>query len=121
MNDLTNRVAFVTGASGGYNSALERGEGLIQSCRIGAAISIALARLPLKALALHYSRSAESAEKLRTSLTNSFPSLKITLHQADLSQAQACETLVEEVLKAHKTVDIFISNAGAARRITDIL
>lgn len=99
----------------------KRGGDLIQCFRIGAAISIALAKLPLKALALHYSRSGEAAERLRDSLTNSFPSLNITLHQADLSQADACETLVQELLEAHKTVDIFISNAGAARRITDIL
>jgi NAD(P)-dependent dehydrogenase (short-subunit alcohol dehydrogenase family) len=100
---------------------LERGGGLIQCFRIGAAISIALAKLPLKALALHYSHSKESAEKLRNSLRDSYPSLDVTLHRADLSQADACETLVEEVLEAHETVDIFISNAGAARRITDIL
>ena len=90
-------------------------------CSIGAAICRALAKFPLKALALYYSQSAQAAEDLKDSLNASFPSLTLTLHQADLSQPSQCEKLVQEVLEAHKTVDIFISNAGAAKRITDIL
>jgi NAD(P)-dependent dehydrogenase (short-subunit alcohol dehydrogenase family) len=94
---------------------------LTRLCRIGAAICRALARFPLKALALHYSQSAQAAEDLKDSLNASFPSLVLTLHQADLSQPSQCDKLVQEVLEAHETVDIFISNAGAAKRITDIL
>lgn len=88
---------------------------------IGAAVCRALARYPLKGLAIHYSRNSESAKALQTELTATGPSLILTLHQADLSQSAHCERLVEEVLKAHKVVDIFISNAGGARRVTDIL
>ena len=94
---------------------------MVSACSIGAAICRALGRLPLKALALHFSQSALAAENLRDSLKASFPTLTLTLHQADLSQPSQCAKLVEDVLKAHGTVDIFISNAGAAKRITDIL
>jgi len=88
---------------------------------IGAAICRALARFPLKGMALHYSQSAQAIEHLRESLHESFPSMALTLHQADLSQPSHCDKLVQEVLQAHGKVDIFVSNAGAAKRITDIL
>jgi NAD(P)-dependent dehydrogenase (short-subunit alcohol dehydrogenase family) len=94
---------------------------IVSACSIGAAICRALGRLPLKALALHFSQSALAAENLRDSLKASFPTLTLTLNQADLSQPSQCAKLVEDVLKAHGTADIFISNAGAAKRITDIL
>jgi NAD(P)-dependent dehydrogenase (short-subunit alcohol dehydrogenase family) len=93
----------------------------IANLSIGAAVCKALAEFPLNAIAMHYLKSKEAAQALRTLLRNSHPSLEITLHQADLSQAEECERLASEVLAAHKVVDIFISNAGAARRITDIL
>jgi short-subunit dehydrogenase len=88
---------------------------------IGRAISLRLAKLPLKALALHYSRSKEACEALRDSIVQSHPSLVVTLHQADLSEISQCERLAKEVLEAHHVVDIFISNAGGAKRVTDIL
>jgi 3-oxoacyl-[acyl-carrier protein] reductase len=88
---------------------------------IGASIAIALAKFPLKGLALHYSRSVQPAEELRDLVAKDWPSIKVTLHQADVSKVDECERLAKEVLSAHGQVDIFISNAGAAKRITDIL
>ena len=88
---------------------------------IGAAISRALAKFPIRALALHYARSVDAAEKLSNELTHCYPSLKVTLHQADLSIIHDCERLVKEVLDAHGKIDIFISNAGGAKRVIDIL
>jgi NAD(P)-dependent dehydrogenase (short-subunit alcohol dehydrogenase family) len=88
---------------------------------IGAAISRALAKFPIRALALHYVRAADAAEKLCNELTHCYPSLKVTVHQADLSVVHDCERLVKEVLDAHGKIDIFISNAGGAKRIVDIL
>lgn len=88
---------------------------------IGAAVCRALAKYPLKGLAIHYSRNAESVKALQTELSATGPSLILTLHQADLSQSEHCERLVGEVLRAHEVVDIFVSNAGGARRVTDIL
>lgn len=123
LNDLTGRVALVTGASGGY--FLHRHIQAINKAnfrfRIGAAISRGLAKFPLKAIALHYSSSAKAAEDLRNSLASTFPNLEISIHQADLSQPQQCQRLIDEVLERHEKVDIFISNAGSARRIVDIL
>jgi len=89
--------------------------------RIGAAICRALAKHPLKGIALHYSRSTKEVEDLRDDLTTLYPSLKLTLHQADLTKSDECQTLTAEVLKAHGKVDVFVSNAGGARRVTNIL
>jgi len=76
---------------------------IVSACSIGAAICNALGRLPLKALALHFSQSAQAAENLRDSLNASFPTLTLTLHQAELSQPSQCAKLVEEVLQTHGT------------------
>lgn len=117
MNDLNGRVAFVTGASGGQllltNAANWR--------RIGAAIARTLATFPLKGLALHYSRSFDAAKSVREEIAAENPALNVTLHQADLAEPEQCESLAREVLKTHAKIDIFVSNAGGARRITDIL
>ena len=89
--------------------------------RIGAAIARSLATFPLKGLALHYARSFDASKSLQDELEAVHPALNVTLHQADLAEPEQCQSLVREVLKTHGKIDIFISNAGGARRITDIL
>lgn len=49
------------------------------------------------------------------------PSLKITIHKANLSDSKACLDLCEGVKKKHgRGVDILVSNAGYGKRIPDI-
>jgi 3-oxoacyl-[acyl-carrier protein] reductase len=72
-------------------------------------------------MALHYSRSIKDAETLRDSLQALHPSLELSLHQADLTLLDDCQKLVREVSDVHGHVDILVSNAGGARRVTNIL
>lgn len=46
---------------------------------------------------------------------------RVSIHQGDLSDPQACVKLCEEVRQQHgRAVDILVSNAGYGKRIPDI-
>ncbi|MBA3870155.1 MAG: 3-oxoacyl-ACP reductase FabG [Anaerolineae bacterium] len=91
--NLTGRIAIVTGGSGG----------------IGSAIALALAAQGA-AVAVHYRGQADSAQVVADSiLDNSGRAIAI---QADLSQANAPDELVRQVIDQLGQPDILINNAG---------
>ncbi|KAF1995989.1 NAD(P)-binding protein [Amniculicola lignicola CBS 123094] len=110
-NNVAERLALITGASGG----------------IGGACAQALF-LQHVHLALSYNSNRESVEKLAEKLADEYRKVhskreppKITFHQADLSNVGQTLQLAGEAEKQHcKGVDILIANAGFGKRITDI-
>jgi len=73
-------------------------------------------------LALTYSSNESKLSTLASSLSTSYPSLKITTHQADLSSIEATTSLCPAVVAAHggRAIDILVSNAGYGVRIQNI-
>ncbi|KAF4542706.1 3-ketoacyl-acyl carrier protein reductase [Lasiodiplodia theobromae] len=103
-NDLQGRVALITGASGG----------------IGGACARKLAPYGVD-LALTYSSNKTAIDELVAQLQKDFPAVKITSHQADLSNTEQTLALCEEAAKAHgKPISILISNAGRGKRYPQI-
>ncbi len=95
-----NLTALVTGASSG----------------IGAATSIALARLGASVL-IHYHAKLAEAEAVRTSVEQQ--SVKAALVQADLSTVEGTQTLSRFV--QDQPIDILVNNAGSLIARTRVL
>ncbi|MFZ5827992.1 MAG: 3-oxoacyl-[acyl-carrier-protein] reductase [Bacillota bacterium] len=93
---LANRVAIVTGASGG----------------IGRAIAAALAAEGA-AVVVNYARNAQAAEELVSSLTEAGGQAMAV--QADISTSEGAETLVKATTERFGKVDILVNNAGITR------
>jgi len=83
------KVAIVTGASGGIGSAC---------CR-------ALAEAGFR-VGIHYRTGREAAETLSKELSGSFPL------QADLGASAAIDRMVEDIRKEAGRVDVLVNNAG---------
>jgi 3-oxoacyl-[acyl-carrier protein] reductase len=103
MNDLTERIALVTGASRG----------------IGAAIAVALAATGCDVAVNYRNRRAEAedvCEKIRNLGRRALPV------QADVSQSPAVRNMVQQVEREMGTISILVNNAGIARqqKIEDI-
>jgi 3-oxoacyl-[acyl-carrier protein] reductase len=93
---LANRVAIVTGASGG----------------LGRAIATALSAQGATVV-VHYGRNAAAAEEVvRTIQAQGGQAMAV---QADISTAEGAEALVKAVLDAYGKVDILVNNAGVTR------
>jgi 3-oxoacyl-[acyl-carrier protein] reductase len=90
---LRDRVALVTGASGG----------------IGRAISLRLAEAGAR-LALHYSSGADRAETLLEEIGN-----RGLIVGADLARPEAAGELVDAVEEALGPVEVLVANAGMSR------
>jgi 3-oxoacyl-[acyl-carrier protein] reductase len=93
-DDLRDRVALVTGASGG----------------IGRALSLRLAEAGAR-VALHYSSGEERAAQLLDQIGAD----RGAIFGADLEQADAAGALVDEVERTLGVVDILVANAGASK------
>ncbi|NLV73393.1 MAG: 3-oxoacyl-[acyl-carrier-protein] reductase [Chloroflexi bacterium] len=92
MNDLTGKVALVTGASRG----------------IGRAIALELGQRGCDVVINYHSNIASAQE---TAAQIAAPS-RTLVHQADVSIAQEASGLVEAALAAFGRVDILVNNAG---------
>jgi NAD(P)-dependent dehydrogenase (short-subunit alcohol dehydrogenase family) len=93
---LKGRVALVTGGSRG----------------IGAGISRKLAAWGCT-LAVNYVDRAKPAREIKAELEEQ--GTKVTLHQADLSDPQAIEKLMDDIRAQHGGLNILIQNAGATK------
>lgn len=93
------RVALVTGASGG----------------IGAAVSARLAAAGA-AVAVHYAQNAVSAERLVASIDSGGG--QAAAFGSDFRDPAAPERLVAAVTEAYGAIDLLVANAGIGRRTT---
>jgi 3-oxoacyl-[acyl-carrier protein] reductase len=91
--DFTDQVVLVTGASSG----------------IGAAAAVGFAEAGAT-VALHYHANAAGAEHTLNAVTTAGGSGSV--HQADLADPEAANTLVEAVLAKHGRIDVLVNNAG---------
>lgn len=95
--DLDDRVALVTGGSGGIGAALCRRLGLA-----GARVAV------------HFHSSQEAAEEVARSVREAGAQAQV--FAADLADPAAPRRLVDEVQAALGPVDVLVANAGFSRR-----
>lgn len=95
MSNLKGRVALVTGGTGG----------------IGAAICTKLTESGAK-IATNY-RNEEKAKIWQTEMKKA--GHDIAIYQADVSDFEACQSLVEQIGKDLGSVDILVNNAGITK------
>ena len=95
MSDLNNKIALVTGGSGG----------------IGAAICVRLARSGAK-VATNY-RNEEKAQNWQAKARAE--GYDIAIYQADVSNFEACQSLVKQVECDLGAIDILVNNAGITK------
>jgi len=96
MRRLEDRVALVTGGSRGIGAAIAR-----RLAAEGAAVAV------------NFAGNAEAAAAVVQSITNAGGTA--AAFQADVSDPQACETLVSAVLERFGRLDILVNNAGITR------
>lgn len=94
--DLTGRCALVTGAGRG----------------IGRAIAVALARAGAD-VAINYAGNEEAAKK--TEDICAAYGVKTLVIRADVSDAEACKAMVEQVKTSFGKIDILVNNAGITK------
>ncbi|KAL7919234.1 hypothetical protein ACQKWADRAFT_301809, partial [Trichoderma austrokoningii] len=108
-NELSSRLALVTGASGGIGSACAKSLAS-EGCDV----------------VLHYSSSKEKAESLASELRRSHPNQLFVTAQADLTNRESTRTFVATVLSTlaiaekHKAISVLVANAGIGRRIRHV-
>jgi len=95
MSELTGKIALVTGGTGG----------------IGAAICTKLAASGAK-LATNY-RNEEKAKAWQAKVKEQ--GCDIAIYQADVSDFDACKTLVEQIENHLGPIDILVNNAGITK------
>ncbi|KAK2762180.1 hypothetical protein FQN54_001189 [Arachnomyces sp. PD_36] len=113
LNAIKGRLALITGASGGPSRCYHHS--------IGAACARNLARQDVH-LALTYSSNLASIATLSIDLKSTYPHLRITTHQVDMSSPPAIESMLKDLQSQHnnQSPDILISNAGHGKRIPQI-
>ena len=95
-NGLEKKVAVVTGASRG----------------IGKAIAEKLASLGAMVI-VNYNGSRERAEEVKAEIEAAQGKAEIC--QCDVSDYEACETFIQNVIKEYGHLDILVNNAGITR------
>jgi acetoacetyl-CoA reductase len=95
MSNLEGKVALVTGGTSG----------------IGAAICLSLAKAGAK-VATNY-RNQEKAEKWQAEVKEQ--GFDIEIYQADVSDYDACEKMIADIVSNLGTVDILVNNAGITK------
>ena len=93
---LEGKVALVTGASRG----------------IGRSIALLLASRGAD-IAINYAGNTEAAEKTKAEVE--VLGRKAILVKTDVADAEACVTMIDEVVKAFGKIDILVNNAGITR------
>jgi len=98
---LTRRVAIVTGGTRG----------------LGGVLSAALVERDV-IVAAAYRRDEAAARSLKDQCGD-----RLHIHQMDLTDADACKNLVEQVVATHGSLDYLVNNAGAVHesKIQDII
>lgn len=96
MFDLSNKVAVVTGSSRG----------------IGAAIAMRLAAQGAKVMVNHRSSAAGAAEVVSAIKQNGGEAIVV---QADVSQFEEAERLINATIDTYGQIDILVNNAGTTR------
>jgi NAD(P)-dependent dehydrogenase (short-subunit alcohol dehydrogenase family) len=103
-NTLSNRLALITGASGGIGAACAR-----DLFAAGAS------------LALTYSTNQASVDELMASLLPTAHGRTITSHRADMAQDADLHRLYDEIRRQHgHGPDILVANAGYGKRVANI-
>ena len=93
---LGNKVALVTGAGRG----------------IGRAIAIALAKEGAEVI-VNYNGSEERAKEVKQTIEENGG--KASVYKCNVSDFEACETMIKDVVKEYGHLDILVNNAGITR------
>lgn len=93
---LENKVALVTGAGRG----------------IGRAIAIALAEEGAEVI-VNYNGSEEKAKEVKQTIEENGG--KASIYKCNVSDFEACETMIREIVKEHGHLDILVNNAGITK------
>ena len=93
---LENKVALVTGAGRG----------------IGRAIAIALAEEGAEVI-VNYNGSEERAKEVKQTIEENGG--KASIYKCNVSDFEACETMIREIVKEHGPLDILVNNAGITK------
>ena len=92
------RVCLVTGASRGIGRSIAQ-----QLAATGATVVV------------NYTHNEKAAQETLSSLDTRSGSLKHSIVQADVSDANECKRLVEAVVKANGRLDVLVNNAGICK------
>ena len=93
---LENKVALVTGAGRG----------------IGRAIAIALAKEGAEVV-VNYNGSEERAKEVKQTIEENGG--KASIYKCNVSDFEACEAKIKDIVKEHGRLDILVNNAGITR------
>mgnify|MGYP002604571534 CR=1 FL=1 len=93
---LENKVALVTGAGRG----------------IGRAIAIALAKEGAEVV-VNYNGSEERAKEVKQTIEENGG--KASIYKCNVSDFEACEAMIKDIVKEHGRLDILVNNAGITR------
>lgn len=93
---LENKVALVTGAGRG----------------IGRAIAIALAKEGAEVV-VNYNGSEERAKEVKQTIEENGG--KASIYKCNVSDFEACEAMIKDIVKEHGCLDILVNNAGITK------
>lgn len=98
MSILANKTVLVTGGSRGIGKAIVR-----TAMQEGANVVFT------------YLNSTEEAESIARELSSNFPEQQCVARQCDVSDAEAMEKLIKELIAEFKQIDALVNNAGITR------